>query len=477
MARLRRKRRSMYMTVNDFLRGIVKYKAIPVFLVALSVLLCSVFGVVSRTDTAEVIIKYLGDDAKQGLTPRGETLNPYEINSAIVVQNALDALGMTSTSAESICRYIDVQPIVSLAEEEKYDSWIENFADYENSEEEKAFPVYYSVTFKSSFGRDYAKIILNEIVRQYRMYYSENHINNVDVTNLEGEAALQHDYYETADMLRTKITAYIEYLRKVISNGKDYRSAHTGYSLSDLVSKFTELNNTELAVANRMILSGGISKDFSYFHNTLSTRIVEQENKQKLNSDEAATSKSLMELYAQKNSEYLWDYNDSDEEGNASNQHFQVDNDVERNTSYDTAVAIYDQLALDYVDYRTQSENAAIQKELYETVEKAFENPTADDVDVKEVESLLQTACDKFNRLYQQTKVTLDDYNSWQAGQNIVCVSDIIVYDASNPMFYYVVSIALAVFVGLGLSILIELLEVTKSAKEEKRKNGTPASA
>lgn len=457
------------MTINDFFSGLWKYKKILVFLTALAILLCSVSISIMERSTAEVIIKYLSEDAKWGWTDTGEPLNPYEIASATVVQNAMDEIGIGGVNAEDICRNIEITPIVPTAEEEKYASWIDNFANYEDTEEDKEEPVYYSVKFTTSAGRDFAKAMLSAVVNQYRLYYMENYIYSSDIMNLEGEVVLQHDYYETVDMLMKKISSNIEYLENIASSDLDYRSPHTGYSINDLISKYKALNNRQLAVANRIVLDGGISKDYNYFKSALETIIIDSENESKLNADNAATSKTLMELYAAKNKEYLWDMNDRDNEHDASGQDSQVREDVERDYTYTQEMTTYDQLVLDYVDYRSVESNALFDKEMYENVKSSFSHSSASEDTIKNLEQLLSDTCNDFNELYNETKLTLDDYNDLKSGRSIERVSDIVVRTDINTVLYYAVSVCAALIIGVGLSVLFVISEKRKNSHAGRR--------
>ena len=108
---------------------ILDHKRIFVFLIALSVVLCSIGLKMTESHTAEIIIKYICDSAEEGLTENGQKINPYEINSSLVVKNAVSALGLKNTNIEGICRNITVTPIIPISEQEKYASWIEKFSD------------------------------------------------------------------------------------------------------------------------------------------------------------------------------------------------------------------------------------------------------------------------------------------------------------------------------------------------------------
>lgn len=96
--------------------------------------------------------------------------------------------------------------------------------------------------------------MLNAVISQYRLYYVEKYTYSSDITKLSGDAVMQYDYYETVDILRSKIKSDTEYLQSISSESNNYRSPYTGYSLLDLADEYNALSEQELSVAERMIL-------------------------------------------------------------------------------------------------------------------------------------------------------------------------------------------------------------------------------
>ena len=88
------------MSIRDFIISILDHKRIFAFLIALSVVLCSIGLKLTESHTAEIIIKYICDSAEEGLTENGQKIHPYEINSSLVVKNAVSALGLKNTNIE-----------------------------------------------------------------------------------------------------------------------------------------------------------------------------------------------------------------------------------------------------------------------------------------------------------------------------------------------------------------------------------------
>ena len=117
------------MLLREYLFGIFEYRRITAFLVAVSVLLCTMKLKSSESYTAQIVIKYTDPRAEEGFTENGSQINPYEINSPLVVKNALSVLGFKNVNTEDVCSGLAITPIVPTAEDEKYASWIAQFSD------------------------------------------------------------------------------------------------------------------------------------------------------------------------------------------------------------------------------------------------------------------------------------------------------------------------------------------------------------
>lgn len=446
------------MLLRDFINGVYERKRLFVILIAISVVICSLKLNRSESYTSEIVIKYIGSKAEDGLTENGEKINPYEINSSLVVKNAVSTLGFNSGNIEEIRRNIVVEPIEPTAEQEKYASWISKFSDYEKNEDEKKRTVYYSVKYTTPKGNDYAKQVLSAVISQYRLYYVENYTYSYDITMLSGEAAMQYDYYETAELLKKKTDSNIEYLTNIASSDTDYHSPETGYSLLDLAVEYKSLAEQDLSVAQRMIIESGITRDPYYLKNTLQNKIKSLSDDAELYQKKSDTQKELMKVYSDKNKQYLWDRN-TQGSGESESESSQVRGDVERDDYYSQNKSVYDNLVLDYVKYRTNALNSEIDRQLYENDAGSFSSEALNSALQPELEKKLKTACDRFNDLYLLTKDTIDDYNAYKSAKSIACISGVVSHKTVSTVFYYGVSLVIAIMLGLlicGAAVYIE---------------------
>ncbi|HIU49133.1 MAG TPA: hypothetical protein IAB04_07185, partial [Candidatus Avimonoglobus intestinipullorum] len=282
---------------------------------------------------------------------------------------------------------------------------------------------------------------------------------------LSGEAAMQYDYYDTVDMLREKINSNIEYLSNIYAEGNNYHSPHTGYSVLDLAAEYKSLAEQELSVAERMIVENGITKNAWYLRNSLENKVTDAQYEIDLNHQKAETQKNLMSVYAEKNQQYLWNNNSSNnEDGNESSQ---VRENVERDEYYVQTKSVYDNLVLDYVKYRTDALNTEIDKQRYQNDINSFLDGFSDTALQNELETKLKTICESFSSLYERTKATIEDYNAYKSANSIECISGVVVQDQTSTVFYYTVSLAIALMLGVVISVLLGYMRYINGKKAD----------
>lgn len=450
------------MTVNDFFYSIIKHSKMIIFLTALSIVICAAGINVTQKSTAKVIIKYISADAKDGLTENGEQIRPYEISSSAVVQRAMEQLGYENVDTERLRRNIDISPIVPTAEEEKYNSWIESFSDYSNTEEDKEYPVYYEVSYTTAYGRDFAKNVLNAVIKQYRILYAQRHTYSSDVTDLGGEAVQQYDYYQTIELLKDKLENNIQYLNNISTNDVNYRSVKTGYSIDDLEEEYRKLLDQDLAVVERIVVESGAAKDTELLTDSLRNKALDAGQNSTLYNKKAESNKELMSVYSEKNKQYLWDDKNDPDDDDSSAEDAQVRGDIERDDEYVQNKSTYDQLMLDYVSYRTDSENLRIDKGLYEEALKNFTGKKADEQTIADIEKRLDAICEEYNLLYAQTETVIEDYNSFKSSRSIETESNVTAQNTQNNVFIYGLGVVVALGIGVIFSTVYELAYVKR---------------
>lgn len=436
------------MTVTDIQNALVKYKRPLALFVAIAVLLCHFYLMFAQTHTATVYIKYLGENAENGQAADGSVLKPYEITDSYVVGEALKQLGVNDIRASSLAQKIKVTPIISTAEKEKYASWIDRFATYEETEENKLNPIYYVIQFETDEGIQFAQDFLGALIQQYRLHYAQKYVGQRAVVAETESAILNSDYFIAAQRLQERLETNIKYLNTIVNGDKNYRSPSTGYSIGDLAAAHDFLLETRLAPTNRYILDLGISKDADTLIASLRHSIDNAQLDSEKNAQKAETQEQLMVLYAEKNYEYMWEVADGD------SQNSQVREDSERDKRYTTVKTTYDQMMLDYVSYATQSRDLLIDKAYKESYLSQFTSVSSTNTELDET---MEEIYREYQQLHDLTVRTLEDYNAYQSAQHILQVSGIQVEETLPDLLFYAVSGILSVGLGVVCVLFLEL--------------------
>ena len=441
------------MTVTDIQNILLKYKRPLALFVSIAILLCHFYLGIAQTYTATVYIKYLGENPENGQAANGSMLKPYEITDSYVVGEALKQMGINDIKASSLAQKITVTPVVSMAEQDKYASWIDQFSSYEETEDDKLNPVFYCVQFESGEGIQFARDFLGTLVQQYRVHYAQKYVGQRMIV-AEAEAAIVNsDYFIAAQRLQERLENNVDYLKTIVDGDKNYRSPSTGYSIDDLIDAYDFLVETRLAPVNRYILDLGISKDADTLIASLRNSIDNAQLDSEKNAQKAESQEELMALYAEKNYDYMWEVIEGDEDNS------QVRHDAERDRRYATIKTTYDQMMLDYVDYATTSRNRLIDKAYNESYLSQFTTISATNEALNtEIASIYK----EYQRIHNLTTRTLEDYNDYLAAQHLMQVSGVQVEETLPDLLYYAVGGILSAGLGVVCVLFLELKRQNK---------------
>ena len=442
------------MIATDIFAALWKRKNIIALFVAIALLICHGVLFVGQTHTATVYIKFLEESAVDGVTTNGTKLDPYEIAEPYIVSKALEQMGMEQKNVNSIAQRIKVTPVISSAEQEKYASWIDQFSNYENTEEGKSTPIYYRIDFKSKEGVEFARSFISSLIQQYRSYYTERYSGFNEVALISESVVLNSDYFYSVELLHTQIEENISYLNNIASTDIDYRSPKTGYSLTDLVDAYDLLIETGIAPVMQYILDTGVSKDVSTLMATLqqSSDMAQKESDE--NAEKANTQKQMMLLYAEKNKEYVSTVISPDDYDT------QIYGDVERDKAYIRSFTTYDQLIFDYVEYAVKSGDLLVDKaKINENLKKFGNAASTGSTPLEEISDIYE----QYVLLTNITEQTLEGYNAFKSGRVILQVCGIRTTETMPELLYYAVSGILALCVGCGLVVIYEIKKSRES--------------
>lgn len=436
------------MIATDILISFWKRKNVIALFVAVSLLACHVGLFLGQNYTATVYVKYLEEKAVDGVATNGTKLNPYEITDSYIISKTLKQLGMENVNVNEIAQRITVTPVSSAAELEKYASWLDQFSDYDDTEEKKSTPVYYRIDFNAKEGVQFARIFLSSLIEQYRSYYTERYAGFSEVALVSEAVVMNLDYFHSVQLLKTHVEDVQLYLSNIVAVDTDYRSPETGYSLQDLIDAYDMLIEIKIAPVMQYILDHGVSKDISTLKAELQQSIDTAQRESDENAEKADTQKQMMMLYAEKNQEYVSDVITPEDYDD------QIYGDVERDRAYVRDMTTYDQMMLDYVEYEVKSGDLLIDKAYTNENLSKFDNTTlTSSVPTEEIAEIYG----QYVELMDVTEQTLEDYNTRKSGSVMLQVSGTQITETMPELLFYSVSGILSVCLGCGFIVICEI--------------------
>ena len=124
--------------------------------------------------SASILIEYTGAKAEKGLNPDDTVIDITEIYSATVIDNVIRNLNL-NCGVEEIRSSVSVTPVIPLNETKRETAAVELNTEY--SFIPTKFVVMY--TADSDHSEEYAREVLDSILMQYYIFYSQKYVENV----------------------------------------------------------------------------------------------------------------------------------------------------------------------------------------------------------------------------------------------------------------------------------------------------------
>ena len=192
----------------DVFRYLKKYRAV---IASVSVLAGAAFFLIAQLYiqqyTAVTVIEYTGARAEEGYSPDGTEIDTTEIYATNLVAQAMKKLDIDSAeiTADAIRMNIQVEPVITEEDLLVQQSKLENGEkDYELN------PTRYVVSFNCgvSSGKEYPRMVLNQILQEYAGYYGKNHVNTSLAANPVSDITTKgYDYLEMAEVIDDTLTS------------------------------------------------------------------------------------------------------------------------------------------------------------------------------------------------------------------------------------------------------------------------------
>lgn len=408
--------------------------------------------------TASVVVKY--DNGEDGKNPDGSDIDTSEIKSSYIIGKALKALDL-DYNADTVSSQISITPIITEEEQALYESKLEHGEDYEIMSNQ------YTITLNASttFGKDYAKKMLNQVLEEYMQYYGEKYIDTEGVTdNLDGIMDTGYDYIEMMDVIENSLSSSMETLNKKVSASDSFRSSTTGMSFTDLYKEFNFYYNKGSGISAK-IINGKITKD----RDVLLAKYKKKNSDMKL--ETSANTKKIDDIKKVIDS-YVKMMEDS---GNASF----ADKDIldavydEYNKDKDNSdhTTSYDELLQDYVTNRIGCEKNDIETAYNEYIIEKFTsaNVASSENDQAMIKEDIQNLLNDTESLFTKFAETNADYNQYLGVQHIRPLSSVCI-QKKLPVKKYTLMIAAAVFLlgTICFVVIFRMYDITKQALTEK---------
>lgn len=459
----------------NLLRYLSKWKYLIFVVCVLGALLVYKYAMYNQEYTASTVISYTNSDAAKGRTPSGDDLDVTEVYSAAVITNVLEDLNL-NIGADAIRSKCRVEGITPPDEETKKEAILEQGEEYE------FFPTDYVVSFSvgSEYNKDFARMVLDSIIKNYFATYGEKYINQQTLPNNNVRGTDGHyDYIERAEILDAWTMNISDYLAAKKETQPNYRSAATGYSFTDLYEIYESYMNYDLPQIYSLILEQEVTEDrdtlIKKYQSDISTYELDLQNMQTKIND----LNDLITKYSNKNKEGAeYHFGTQAEEGNNSSDY--ILKDVYEKFDDETRIAsetTYDTLINEYVELETEKEKLQVDLDHKKKILSVFTDgaETEDKSNTQTIEESLDELSKKLDEMYSIVSDTVDEYNQYVGAYNVSTLASITTEEKINVKMYIFLAIIIFFFGGcIGAIILGRSKEFLDYIMYTDRKTGLP---
>ncbi len=433
----------------------LKQFSLPIFLLAVVGALAILFyGKTQQHYIASTVIQYTNNAAKEGYTPDGSPLNVEEIYSSTVIDAALTDLGYRA-NIDSVRSSCYVEEVIPEAQQKR------NEALLEKGEE----PAYTADTYRVYYvggndtGEDYARNMLDAIIKNYYEFYAEKYVeeplqNNGVSVLAEGD----YDLIESAQVLEDSVSEMLDYLLDKRASQPYFRSVETGYSYSDLYRIYNFLYNYEIPSLYAAILSNAETGDIDLLTDRLTKDCEDLQLSIENRQERADYLKNLIDRYSERNKEMMDYHYHSAAEGQSVGTEY-ILKDVEQDRENSGKETTYDGLIQEYVDLNIAIRQRSIEKEHKEYLLSVFESARGaqgqKSCSAEEIREKIDHCAALATEYYQYVENTGHELNRQLSANYLTMVSSINVQPAVNLKLYLVIAIVLFAVVGCIGAVLL----------------------
>ena len=434
----------------------LKQFSLPIFLLAvIGSLAIYFYGNSRQRYVATTVIQYTNDAAKDGYTPDGSPLNVEEIYSPTVIDAALADLGYQS-NIDSIRSNCYVEDVISERQQTLNQALLDK--GQEPSYLTDTYRVYYIAS--SDKGEDYARNMLDAILKNYYEFYAERYVEEQLQSN--GVSALatgNYDFIESTQVLEDSVSEMLDYLLDERASYPYFRSVETGYSYNDLYRIYEFLYDYEIPSLYAAILNDAETNDIDLLISRLTKDCEDMQLYIENRQERADYLKKLIDTYSQRNKDML-DYHYQSAENGTESILKDVEYDRGNSGSKETT---YDSLVKEYVDLNIEIRQKAIEKEHKEYLLSVF--GAADGNGQKaftpeEISEKIAHCVDLAGKYYEYVEHTGRELNRQLSANYLSMISSINVEPTVNLKLYLALALVFFLLVGgIGAVVLGRALD------------------
>ena len=432
----------------------LKQFSLLIFLVAVAGALSILFYAKSQQHyVASTVIQYTNSGAKEGYTPDGSPLNVEEIYSSTVIDAALTDLGYEA-NIDSIRSNCYVEEVIPETQQKL------NEALLEKGEQ----PSYIADTYRVNYigdddtGEDYARNMLDAIIKNYYEFYAEKYVEEQLPSN--GVSVLakgDYDYIESAQVLENSVSGMLDYLLDKRASQPYFRSVETGYAYDDLYRIYKHLYDYEIPDLYAAILTNAETNDADLLMSRLTKEGEDMQLYIENRQERADYLKTLIDNYSERNKEVMdYHYHSANSQDIGTEY---ILKDVEHDRENNDKETTYDELIQEYVDLNIAIRQRSIEKEHNEYLLSVFESARRsgkqEGVTPEEIRSKISHCADLATEYYQYVENTGRELNRQQSANYLAMVSSINVQPAINIKLYVAIAIILFALVGCVGAVLL----------------------
>ena len=398
--------------------------------------------------SASILIEYTGAKAEKGLNPDDTVIDITEIYSATVIDNVIRNLNL-NCGVEEIRSSVSVTPVIPLNETKRETAAVELNTEY--SFIPTKFVVMY--TADSDHSEEYAREVLDSILMQYYIFYSQKYVENVAHPNNSLNISLDvYDYLECVELLTNNINTIATFC---MARDATFYSAKSGYSFVDIQLELEYLRDNLLYDLETYILENRLTVDKTLLLQKESNKATQYEIKIANTQTYIDEQKSIIDQFAVKTLDGQAGMGNLEDAGIITD----VEDDFFRgqiDTTYDILINQYAQLLLEINYYQSELANTHKIIEHYSNVEEDFVvNPNAGILAKEQLDGILE----QFNEIYDNFVLTVKDYYNVRSADYLSFNSNVETVANVNIKLYLIVAAFMFFVVWSCLFILCDRLK------------------